>query len=125
MRLGNTFPSQNFQGQAALADVAELACADFDVLALDIENAGSGALTGFEIHGRISKDAPYRAITPASFTVQSYDVLKASATSPVALAAGGFAQFALNVSTFQSVKIRASGATAVLKINAAGYSERD
>lgn len=123
MKLSGNFPSQNIAGNASIADVAEFPVADVDVLALDIENTGTGALTAFQIHGRISKEAPYRDITPSSFTSQSYDVLDAAVVSPVALANGAFSQFALNVSTFESVKLRASGASATLKINAASYQE--
>lgn len=123
MRLGNTFSSANFQCGASAADAAEFACADFDVLALDIENTGSGALTGFALLARISRDAPYRDVTPSSFTAQSYRVLEPAAVSPSALGVGQFVQFSFNVGTIERLKIRASGATATLKINASGYSD--
>lgn len=123
MRLSNSFPVTNFQAQASLADAAEFGCADFDVLSLDIENIGAGALTGVAVLARVSREAPYRDVTPASFTAQSYRVLEPSALGPATLANGQFAQFALNVSVFESVKLRASGATATLKISAAGYQD--
>lgn len=123
MRLGNTFSSANFQCGASAADAAEFECADFDVLALDIENTGSGALTGFALQARISWNAPFRDVTPTSFVTQSYRVLEPAAVSPAVLGAGQFSQFSFNVGTFERLKIRASGATATLKINAAGYSD--
>ncbi len=123
MRLGSSFPSINFACGAALADAAEFSCADSEVLALDIQNTGSAALTGFSVVGRISPGAPFRDITPASFTSQSYQVLESATVTPVGLAAGAFSRFALNVSVLESVKVLAAGAAAALQINAAGYQE--
>lgn len=123
MRMKTSFREVSAQLQAGVADVTGFAISDCDVLAIDMENIGTGQVTGLEIHGRIGRDAPFRNITPASFTALSYDVLKESESNPISLAAGGYAQFAINVSTYESVKLRASGATAMLRIHAAGYSE--
>lgn len=123
MRLSGNHPSRNVALGASVSDVAEFPCADVDVLAFDVENNGAGLVSDFQVHGRISKEAPYRDITPASFVVQGYDVLFAAEVSPVGLAAGAFSQFALNVSTFESIRLRASGASASLKVNAAAYSD--
>ena len=123
MKLGTSFDRSTSVPGASLADMTGYACPSADVLAIDIENVGSSAVTGFSVLGRISSKAPFRDITPVSFTVQSYDVLDESPVSPSTLAAGAFAKFALNVSTYESVRLQASGVGAVLVIHAATYEE--
>lgn len=124
MRLNNPFPPRHVQCQAAVVSVADFKCADFDVLALDLENVGTGALTGLQIHARVSPDAPYRNVTPESYQFANADVIYAApGNGPSLVPNGGYLQFSIDVRTFESVILKASGASATLRINAGGYSE--
>lgn len=117
----NEFPSANASPGALLTEVAVFDCSTIDALVLDIENGGGAALTGAEVHARISNAAPWRDITPATFVeVDGFTVMRPSAREIVGLSAGGFVQVFLNVSMFSSVRLMLSGAGAVITVRAGG-----
>lgn len=121
MRLITSFKTVNQPLSGSLGDVAEYDVARLDVLQLDLENTGSAALTGFSVLARVSQDAPYRDVTPASFIVESDIVFAPARVAPGTLAAADWAMLGLNVTAYQSVKLRAVGASAVLRATAGGY----
>jgi len=107
---------------AAVAQSFEVASRE--VLNIDVENKGTAAVTSFALQGRVSKSAPWRDITPGSWSVaDGYTVVVPSAVAPSTLAAGAQTTLSINVTKYEGVRIQAAGAGAVLSIVAGGVAE--
>lgn len=115
------FSSTNVSPGSSLGEAAAFACDDIDVLSIDISNSGSSPVAGAAIQGRLTSEAPWRDITPNTYTeADGFTVIRPSTREVVGLPPGSAVQVFLNVSLFSAVRIMLSGQGAQVKILAGG-----
>lgn len=107
---------------AALSFVRSFEVANLDVLSLRLANTGASPLSGFELRAAVAKGAPADPLPVGSWTVEDGLVIFRPAVVALnTLGAGVAARLGVNVSDSAELQVWASGAGAVLSVEAGGY----
>lgn len=107
---------------AALSLVRSFDVADLDVLSLRLANTGASPLTGFELRAAVAKGVTADPLPVGSWTVEDGLVIfRPSAVALNTLGAGVASRLGVNVSDSAELQVWASGAGAVLSVEAGGY----